>query len=149
MHGKMVQKHPANDRASGKAWLGGLEWPGWAVVAAARAPGVPQPEQAGWGKFPPQTRHAVVGATRAAALARSRRAASRRAASSRRARSAAASLARAASRRAASSRAASADGLAEAGAPVCGVDTHRRIRDTATRASDSPSSYRMSYQEPP
>ena len=58
MHGKMVQKHPANDRASGKAWLGGLEWPGWAVVAAARAPGVPQPEQAGWGKFPPQTRHA-------------------------------------------------------------------------------------------
>ena len=57
-HGKQVQKFPASDRASGKAWLGGLEWPGWAVVAAARAPGVPQPEQAGWGKFPPQTRHA-------------------------------------------------------------------------------------------
>ena len=45
-------------RPPGGLWLGGLEWPGWAVVAAARAPGVPQPEQAGWGKFPPQTRHA-------------------------------------------------------------------------------------------
>ena len=45
MHGKMVQKSPANDRASGKgkAWLGGLEWPGWAVVAAP-APHVPQRE---------------------------------------------------------------------------------------------------------